>query len=121
MEGAAAVERRARLEEGAALQQIGASTALEARRKLLAADLERVNDEVSVYNQLREAFGKKGLQAMIIESAIPEVEIEANRLLARMSDNRMSLRLETRARKGHRRRGRDARHHYLRRAGRAGL
>jgi exonuclease SbcC len=32
---------------------------------------------------------------MIIESAIPEVEIEANRLLARMSDNRMSLRLET--------------------------
>ena len=64
-------------------------------RKLLATDLDRVGEEISVYNQLREAFGKKGLQAMIIESAIPEVEIEANRLLARMSDNRMSLRLET--------------------------
>jgi DNA repair protein SbcC/Rad50 len=95
VEGAAATERRARLEEGAALQQIGALTALEERRKLLAADLDRVGEELSVYNQLREAFGKKGLQAMIIESAIPEVEIEANRLLARMSDNRMSLRLET--------------------------
>ncbi len=32
---------------------------------------------------------------MIIESAIPEVETEANRLLARMTDGRMSLRLET--------------------------
>ena len=95
VEGAAATERRARLEEGAAIQQISALSALEARRKLLAADLDRVGEEISVYNQLREAFGKKGLQAMIIESAIPEVEIEANRLLARMSDNRMSLRLET--------------------------
>ena len=95
VEQAAAGERRARLEEGAAQQQLGALLVLEERRKLRAADLERVNAETSVYNQLREAFGKKGLQAMIIESAIPEVEIEANRLLARMSDNRMSLRLET--------------------------
>ena len=95
VEGAAATERRARLEEGAAIQQISALSTLEARRKLLAADLDRVGEELSVYNQLREAFGKKGLQAMIIESAIPEVETEANRLLARMSDNRMSLRLET--------------------------
>jgi DNA repair protein SbcC/Rad50 len=95
VERAAATERRARLEEGAAIQQISALSALEARRKLLAADLDRVGEEISVYNQLREAFGKKGLQAMIIESAIPEVETEANRLLARMSDNRMSLRLET--------------------------
>jgi exonuclease SbcC len=44
---------------------------------------------------LREAFGKNGLQAMIIESAIPEVEVEANRLLGRMTEGRMSVRLET--------------------------
>jgi exonuclease SbcC len=53
------------------------------------------SNDISIYNQLREAFGKKGLQAMIIESAIPELEIEANQLLSRMSDGRMSLRLET--------------------------
>jgi exonuclease SbcC len=95
VEGAAAMERRARLEEGAAQQQISALTALQERRKLLAADLDRVGEEISIYTQLREAFGKKGLQAMIIESAIPEVEVEANRLLARMTEGRMSLRLET--------------------------
>ena len=65
------------------------------RRNKRIAELEAVNMELGIYNQLREAFGKKGLQAMIIESAIPEVEAEANRLLARMSEGRMSLRLET--------------------------
>ncbi len=88
-------EERARLEEGAAQQRLAALEALHLRRGKRLAELEAVNLEVGIYNQLREAFGKKGLQAMIIESAIPEIETEANRLLARMSEGRMSLRLET--------------------------
>jgi len=32
---------------------------------------------------------------MLIEMAIPEIEIEANLLLARMTDNRMSVKMET--------------------------
>jgi DNA repair protein SbcC/Rad50 len=95
VEQASQAERRARQREGAAMQQLDALDALEERRARLAADLDAVNAEVSVYTDLREAFGKKGLQAMIIESAIPEIETEANRLLSRMSDGRMSLRLET--------------------------
>jgi exonuclease SbcC len=83
------------LEEGAALQLLDALVAQAGKRGRLLDDLEVLNREASIYNQLREAFGKKGLQAMIIESAIPEVEVEANRLLNRMSDGRMSLRLET--------------------------
>jgi exonuclease SbcC len=95
VEKAAAEERRARQEEGAAMQQLAVLDTLASRRNQLMSDLDRLNEEISVYNQLREAFGKKGLQAMIIESAIPEVEAEANRLLGRMSEGRMSLRLET--------------------------
>ncbi len=95
VEQEASAERRARLEEGAAMQQLNTLAALEERRERRPADLDRVNEEMGIYTQLREAFGKKGLQAMIIESAIPEVEIEANRLLSRMSEGRMSLRLET--------------------------
>jgi exonuclease SbcC len=89
------VERRARQEEGAAMQILDAMAAQSEKRTRRTADVAALNEEVSIYNQLREAFGKKGLQAMIIESAIPEVEVEANRLLNRMSDGRMSLRLET--------------------------
>jgi exonuclease SbcC len=95
VERAAADERRARQEEGAAMQQLHVLSALADRRNQLSAELAQINEEISVYNQLREAFGKRGLQAMIIESAIPEIETEANRLLGRMSEGRMSLRLET--------------------------
>lgn len=45
----------------------------------------------SIFQELAEACGKKGVQAMLIETAIPEIEREANRLLSRMSDNQMHL------------------------------
>ena len=77
------------------MQQLHSLETMVERRTQLTAEQERINAEISIYNQLREAFGKRGLQAMIIESAIPEVEAEANRLLSRMSEGRMSLRLET--------------------------
>jgi exonuclease SbcC len=95
VEAAAGAERRARQNEGAAMQQLHALDALAERRDRLTVDLAALNTQTSIYVQLREAFGKKGLQAMIIENAIPEVEVEANRLLSRMTEGRMSLRLET--------------------------
>ncbi|HEX77626.1 MAG TPA: SMC family ATPase [Dehalococcoidia bacterium] len=52
-------------------------------------------EEAALYKELAEAFGKRGVQALIIETALPEIEAEANRLLARMTDNRMHLKLES--------------------------
>ncbi len=49
----------------------------------------------SLYRELSRIFGKKGIQAMLIETALPEIEEEANRLLSRMTDGRMSLTFET--------------------------
>lgn len=95
LEAAAAVERRARLEEGAAIQQLEALDRLAERRVQIEAGLETANAEIALLIELRAAFGKKGIQAMIIESVIPEVETEANLLLSRMTEGRMSLRLET--------------------------
>lgn len=63
-------------------------------------------DERGLYNELALAFGKKGIQALIIEDAIPQLEADANDLLARLTDNRMSLRLELK--EGRRVRGIDA-------------
>ncbi|AKG53584.1 exonuclease SbcC [Dehalogenimonas sp. WBC-2] len=59
-----------------------------------ASDLKRYAAEESLYKELQQAFGKNGIQAILIENAIPEMESEANRLLARMTDNRMSLKIE---------------------------
>lgn len=60
------------------------------RRRL--AEAQR---EMSLYDDLVRAFGKQGAQALIIESALPEIEAAANELLARMTNNRMHVSLET--------------------------
>ena len=62
----------------------------EKKRELLQAEREK-----AVYDELATAFGKKGIQAWIIEEALPEIEEEANRLLSRMTDNRMHVKMET--------------------------
>jgi exonuclease SbcC len=56
---------------------------------------ESIIKEQRIYEELALAFGKKGIQAMLIENTLPELEEEANRLLARMTDNRMSVRIES--------------------------
>src|SRR6185295_17854001 len=52
-------------------------------------------DEQGLYEELREAFSKKGVPAMIIEAAVPEIELAANDLLRRMTAGRMNLRFNT--------------------------
>jgi DNA repair protein SbcC/Rad50 len=57
--------------------------------------LRAICEQQSLYEELALSFGKKGVQAMLIETAIPEIEQEANRLLGRMTDNQMHLTFET--------------------------
>lgn len=59
------------------------------------AQQAQLMDQRSIYDDLVQAFGKKGVQAMLIETAIPELEHEANDLLGRMTDNQMHLTFET--------------------------
>jgi len=80
---------------GAAQEMLRYLQFQEGERARLAAQRTRLLTERGIYGELSVAFGKKGIQAMIIESAIPEIEREANALLARMTDNRMHLKLET--------------------------
>ena len=67
----------------------------EARKEEKAKQLGQASEEEQIYRDLAEAFGKKGIQALLIETALPEIENEANRLLARMTDNRMHVKIET--------------------------
>jgi exonuclease SbcC len=86
---------RARLELGAAHQRLDHCHNLALERERRVADRQRLVEEKALFDELRLAFGKKGIQAMIIEAVIPEIEFEANRLLARMTDSRMHVRFET--------------------------
>jgi exonuclease SbcC len=68
-----------------------------AEKELSQRNKERSSllQDASSYADLAQAFGKGGVQALLIEVAIPRLEEEANRLLHRMTDGRMSLKLET--------------------------
>ena len=68
---------------------------LEIKKKEKERLLGQASRQEKIYRDLAQAFGKKGIQALLIEMALPEIEAEANRLLARMTDNRMHVKIET--------------------------
>lgn len=80
---------------GGVRQRLNTMDFVEQRRAARRAELDRVLKERSIYQQLVEAFGKKGLQAVLIETAIPEIQDEANRLLEIMTDGRMHVTFKT--------------------------
>jgi exonuclease SbcC len=80
---------------GNAKSKLERCTDLETKKKEKERLLAKASKEGKLYADLAQAFGKKGVQAMLIEMAIPEIEAEANRLLARMTDNRMHVKIET--------------------------
>ncbi len=88
-------EQRARETLAAARQRLDTCKQLAQKRSEKAEAHRRAAEEQALYEELRAAFGKKGLQAMIIETAIPQIEEEANRLLAQMTAGRMNVHLST--------------------------
>ena len=48
----------------------------------------------AVYDELAIAFGKNGIQSLIIETSIPQLESDANEVLMHLTENRMSLKLQ---------------------------
>ncbi len=86
---------KARLSLGAARQKLEYCRRLAVEREGRLPERQSLAEEKLIFDELRLAFGKKGVQAMIIEAAIPEIEFEANHLLSRMTAGRMHVRFET--------------------------
>ena len=68
---------------------------LERKQKESLTRQDALRREQSIFGDLAYSFGRRGVQAMIIETAIPEIEEEANRILGRMTDGRMNVKFET--------------------------
>jgi len=90
-----AKERDARMRLGAAQQRLEACRQLARTREERLAQEAQARQEQGIYEELAQAFSKKGIQAAIIEEVLPELEEEANRILARLSDNRLHVHFET--------------------------
>ena len=59
------------------------------------ADHREAKKSRTLYRHLREAFGKNGIPALIIEETLPEIEERANALLERLAKGRTRVHLET--------------------------
>ena len=64
------------------------------KRKEVQERIKIINRDLVIFKELVKAFGKNGLQALIIENAVPDIEIEANKILSRLTEGSMSLSLE---------------------------
>lgn len=82
--------RQGRLEE--ALRRLDD---LEDEARTLRESRNRLAEEEGAYRDLARAFGKGGIQAMIIEAAVPELQDEANAILANMPGNSMRVEFHT--------------------------
>jgi len=64
-------------------------------KKGIGKELEKSKKEQNIYEKLIVAFGKNGIQALIIENALPEIEEEANDLLAKLTNNSTQISIES--------------------------
>ena len=64
-------------------------------KKEIGKELEKSRKEQNIYEKLIVAFGKNGIQALIIENVLPEIEEEANDLLAKLTNNSTQISIES--------------------------
>jgi exonuclease SbcC len=90
-------ENQVRDEVGAARQKVEILDILRARNAEYLAQRDELNRSIDRHKTLERAFGKDGVPALLIEQALPQIEMKANELLERLSDGQMSIRFVTQA------------------------
>ena len=90
-------ENQLHQEVGAARQRVTVLVGQRERKKSLEAEHGELGQKIGYYKTLERAFGKDGVPALLIEQALPEIELKANQILGRLSDDSMHLHFETQA------------------------
>lgn len=76
-------------------QKVEVLTDLRRVQKELRAERQALAARIGLLRQLEEACGRNGVQALLIETALPEIEDHANDLLYRLSGGEMRVRFDT--------------------------
>ncbi|MEM7334140.1 MAG: SMC family ATPase [Chloroflexota bacterium] len=80
---------------GSAQQKLDVLADLQKRRDSITDEKKELAAHLQKLKMLEEACGRNGVQALLIEAAIPEIETRANELLDRLTAGRMSVRFQT--------------------------
>ncbi|NEP05053.1 MAG: ATP-binding cassette family protein, partial [Okeania sp. SIO4D6] len=93
-------DRRRQLDEqlgslGKVQQQLQHLEKLKVQTNEQLEQLKTAKRQYRVYQELSLAFGKKGIQALMIENILPQLEAETNQILARLSCNQLHIQFVT--------------------------
>jgi exonuclease SbcC len=84
-------ENKVRQELGGAKQEVDVLDTLRVRKQEVEDQREQLLRQVAQYQSLERAFGKDGVPAMLIEQALPQIEIKANEILDRLTNGSMRI------------------------------
>ena len=90
-----ALENDLRLKVGGANQAVEVLGKIRERKVILDEERKAILEEISQLKTLERAFSKDGVPALLIEQALPEIEMQANDILDRLSSGEMSVHFET--------------------------
>lgn len=68
---------------------------LENELSSITCTIKTLFQEMTDYQEISKALGKDGIQALLIEQAIPEIEHETNQILARLTNNQTQIFIES--------------------------
>ena len=68
---------------------------LNAQQIEIKTQLDTTRRQYRVYDELAKAFGKNGIQALMIENVLPQLEAETNQILSRLSSNQLHVQFVT--------------------------
>jgi DNA repair protein SbcC/Rad50 len=81
--------------KGSLENQIAKLKALETQHTAHVKAMKELKESAYDYQAIAMATSKDGIQALLIEDAIPEIEQEANHLLSKLTDNQAQLFIES--------------------------
>ncbi|MHC1772318.1 MAG: AAA family ATPase [Flexilinea sp.] len=94
-EAAQTDENRLRAKKGAAEQLVAVLEERKTSKKGFLAEKKELHQSISRLKVLEKAFSKNGIPALLIDQALPEIEDNANEILEKLTDDKMSLQLST--------------------------
>lgn len=83
------------MEKGSLEQKQKKQKDLQVELHQLIKEIQIVHQEMFDYTEIAKALGKDGIQALLIEQAIPEIENETNEILARLTNNQTQIFIES--------------------------
>ena len=88
-------ENQQRTVVGGAMQLLAVIKNQKERKKKLHSEMKDISKKLVNLSLIEKAFGRNGVQALLMEEALPQMQMQANEILGRLSSGKMSVRFET--------------------------